>query len=335
MSQTTTVVATDQDALPAHESDSLWTADSERSPIQTSDPVPVTEPTPLEPAAADVAPESETVIPPADEAGKRRSGKPRNDPDARVKAATAKEAAAKEEARLAREEATRVRAELDALRKPATSQPAQPQQPAAQPDKFTFPKFEQWLAQHPNGDYEDYNDAKLDAREAFRESREAVTRVWNQHGARIDAAIAADPAFKDVIQTQTPVLREALAGVGLGDLPQTLTLAMTTSTQGPQFFRYLLTHPADAAQLARTVGNLPPSPDAVRLVQHLLTTATTAVALPDSAPVVRPSAAKPPVSRVGGAATATPASADDLEFGPEFMRAMNREDKARKEAGRW
>ncbi len=111
-----TPATVDQAAEPQSD---LWTADSERD-LGTSDPLPsgaVDTETPepdSEPAGADPKTDPTTSTE-RDEAGKfkpKGKGKPRTDPQARVQAATAKEAAAKEETRLAREEAAALKTKL-------------------------------------------------------------------------------------------------------------------------------------------------------------------------------------------------------------------------------
>lgn len=343
MSEPATVETVDHAAEPQSD---LWTADSERAALDTSDPVTPTEPVTLEADAPAAEPVAEPVTPdPTTERDSKgqftRKGKPRNDPQARVEQATAREAAAKEDARLAREEAARYRAELDTARRPAT--PPTPA-PVTGP---TFPAYDAWASQHPEGScsYEDYQDARvewrLDQRLTALQSQQSERARWDGHTSRLQAAAAADPTLPTLIQTGTQELATGLHSRGLLDsnghptLPPALLHAVLDAPNSVDLYRYLLSHPTEAVQLAVDVARLPA--DAAPVVRRLLDSqvATAVVARPDSTPVVHPSAARPPVNRVGGSATVTPASPDDLEFGPEYLRVENARERKAREAGRW
>lgn len=300
-------------ALPSSPTDDLWTADSERSP--TPEPLPDPEPDPA-PETPLVAAAPETAAPAVDEKGKK-PGKPRNDPIARMQQATAKEAAAKEEARLAREEATALKARLDALEQ-RTLQPEPPRQaPSAK-----FPTFDEWQTTHPDDTWEDYQDArvewKLEARDAARAAQQQVTQYREQ----LESAKATDPTLVQALKNDPPV-------------SPVMEQAILSSKQSIDIVRYLGTHPEICAQLA--LESRYTSGDAVPVMRRYLEAQVTAgaVARPDSAPAVRPSTANPPINRVGGTASATPVDPDDLDFGPEYIRQENAREKKRQEASRW
>lgn len=305
-----------------------WTADSERDTAET-------------PAADLVSETPEALAVERDETGKFKTPdspkekKPRHDPYARVKQATDKEALAKEEARQAREEAAALRARLDAL-ETSRSAPRAEQAPPA-PTNAAFPDFGAWAEKNPEKSYEDYIDARTDARLAVRQQAAAqeqrqATRLA-AHTARFEAAAASEPDFL----ASLPQWDQALAAVGIHNrqgglpLPPVIETAILESAKGPQIMRWLGTHPQDALQLVREASSV--SLDAVPVMRRYLETAVGAVPSPDSASTVRPSAAKPPINRVGGTASATPVDPDDLEFGPEYMRVNN--ERAKKAGGRW
>ena len=317
------------------EDSDLWTADSERAAIQTSDDAaPVADQTlEAEPANVDAVPSADR-----DEKGKFKPGrgKPRSDPQARVEAATAKEAAAKEDARIAREEAAQLRADLERLR----SLPAQTAQPAeskpSQPARFQFLTFDQWLAGNPEGDWDAYQDAKLDARDSFKSQVQHVTSALESHQRRLADATNADPAFASALQSGANQIVTGIQRLGLAALPPLLVESIVDSPQSVEILRHLVTHPDVAIQLAVETKDLPAS--AAPVVRRLLASSLPppgAVPRADSASVVRPSNARPPINRVGGTASVPPADPDDLEFGPEFLRAENLREKAKREASRW
>lgn len=329
----------------------LWTSDSEREAARhDSEPPRAASPAAEDAAAADTSPqpaadaavasEEGTETATRDESGKfvKGKGKPRTDPQARVEAATRKESAAKEEARLAREEARRLAAELEAIRRSQTAQPAK-----SEPENtFKFPPRAEWMAAHPDKEWDDYDDAKFEAREQWRDQRDQareaqradVLRV-ESHRQRLQAAAAADPSLPAAIDAGLQKIHEGLVRVGLREWPKLLTDAVMESPQSVEIVRRLVMHPDHAIQLAVETASLPAS--AVGFVRRHLESALTATAgsLPDSASAVRPSAAKAPINRVGGTASIPPAEPDDLEFGPEYIRLENAREKKRREAGRW
>ncbi len=256
------------------------------------------------------SPAEEDVFREGDQSGARKpKGKPRNDPQARVEAATRKEAAAKEEARQARDEAARLRAELDRLRAPATS--AEP--PAADTDRFWADPLtvaRQLAAEEA---------AKVYAAQQQQHTQAQMHQAYRQ---RVDAFAATHPDFHEVIN-QAP------------EVPGVILHAILASERGAELAYDLGSHPEIAAQLAEEFKSLPA--DAVPLVRRVLEArlSATAVASSEAASLMRPSAAKPPIPRVGGTASFTPADPEDLAFGPEYIRRENAREKKAREAGRW
>ncbi len=282
-------------------------------------------------ASADATGATPTDDTPArDETGKfkgKGTGKPRTDPIARMQAATQKEADAKREAAEARQEAARLRTELDALKRPAAAPTnGQSAQPTAQPGKFAFPKFDQWLAQHPDQDWEAYQESREEARDQWRDHQHVVQTKLERHAQRL-AEAPKKYADWDAVYTAN------------GNLPTTPTMAQAIldSDRSDDLVYWLVTHPESCTQLAEESRFSDPAAAAVWMRKYLEAQVTAAAVSPspDSAPSVRPSAAKPPINRVGGTASLTPASPDDLEFGPEYIRRENERERKSREAGRW
>lgn len=86
-------------------------------------------------------------------------------------------------------------------------------------------------------------------------------------------------------------------------------------------------------ELARQIAAID-NPFVLGLEFAKLTQSSAAVARPDSASTARPSSAKPPINRVGGAASAVPVDPDDLDFGPDYIRAENERERKRQQANR-
>lgn len=314
-----------------HEMDDAWTSDSERQAESgqalTSDPV--TSGTVVGLDDDDTAPvaasEPVSTEPTTPEPPKRRN--PRNDPRARVEQATAQAAAAKEEARIERERAARLEAELQQARAARSSAPvdvAPAPPPAAQNGKF--PTFDVWAESHPGADYDDYVDARADAR------AEAKIAAFQQAMAAEQEALVIQARFEEGLK-KYPDLPQIVQASNNPPLSAVMHEAIRTSEAGPDLVYWLATHPDQCRQLAEESRDEPVG--AVRTMRRYLETLAQAAAItPDSAPQARPSAALPPVNRVGGTATATPVDPDDLPFGPDYIRAENARDRKRQER-RW
>jgi hypothetical protein len=329
------------DADAAFAETAAWGADSVTHEALTADP---------DAAAVDETPATDT--PPAEaapvddlaaEEPKGKKGKPRNDPRARVEQATAREAAAKEEARLARERADRLEAELAEARKPkpAADPPARPTLVTPPQTAAAFAPFDAWLEKNPGKDYDDYRDARDEhLRTSWWQSQQAQFErqgAMQAHSQRIKQAIETDPSLPQLITSGTQAIAAELQKVGIPDLPEVIAQALVNSPRSVDAYRYLLTHPAETAQLALDVMADPSASPVVaaRLVRRYFDSVTAGAAVPpDSASVVRPSSARAPINRVGGTASATPVSSDDLEFGPEYIQVENEKDKKRRASGR-
>lgn len=330
MSTSTVALATADATTVDHAAEpqaDLWTSDSQREAARTGRepaatdeatvPAPVVADEP-EPAVAEEETPTEPAPLPRDAAGQfQKRGKPRSDPQARVEAATRKEAQAKEEARQARAEVERLRAEVERH----TAEAARLRQPVAAPPAEGADLERFWqdplsvareLARREAADlYAAQQQAQLERAELASYAQQ-VTELKQEH-----------PDFDDVVK-QAP------------DVPGVILLAVRQSQMGARIAYDLGTHPEDTAQLARECAAL--SIDAVPMVRRLLEARVTATAgaRPDSASsAVRPSAAAPPVNRVGGTASRTPVESEDLEFGPEYIRRENAREKKAREAGRW
>jgi hypothetical protein len=287
--------------------------------------------------------------PPRDDKGqfvaKKGKGKPRSDPQARVEQATAKEAAAKADAQKARDEAEQLRARLSTLERQSRDGHSD-YRPSVQPTPAptTFPAFDKWLEAHPHQDWDTYNDEKI----AFRAEQIARQQVeqWAQqqslqtqvqrHQQRVAEGAAKFPDYQEVIDRANPVVFAGLTARGLNQFPAILEAAVVQSERPADIIRDLALHPEDAIQLAVEVKDYPVSaaPMLRRLLEARLT-ATAAARPSDSAPVAQPSAAKPPINRVGGSASATPVDPEDLDFGPDYIRLENERERKRAAMGRW
>jgi hypothetical protein len=258
----------------------------------------------------------------------RKGAKPRDDAFARMKQATDKLA---ESNRLREAAEARVR-ELEARQAPP---PPAAKIPAVSdtPTGAKFPSFDTYLASHPDASWDDWNDAKIDyvaeakltAREqavAAAAAHAETVRVSQAHGARMAAIGTKYPDYATVRETADRVL----AAAGVATLPDALVRAVVTSDRSDDLVYFLGTHPDEAIQLARESADAPASvaPTLRRYLESLLVPRA-ALSAGSAAPPLR-SSAKPPVTPVGGSASATPTALDDLDFGPEYVRRQNAKD---------
>jgi hypothetical protein len=290
------------------------------------------------PESDGAAPADATAQAPAADRGEdgkfkaKGKGKPRSDPQARVEQATSREAAAKEEARLARQEAAELKQRLEALER-QSRQPETPKPAATPSEKFTYPTYAEALAQNPSLDYDEWRDAKEEARTDWKLARVNVDDRIQQRLEAERAQQAFLGRYESFAQSH-PDYDEVVARAP--HVPGVMLEAVRSSPRGPEIAYDLGSHPEDCAQLAAELKTL--GSDAVPLVRRLLESRLTAAAVPqpDSARVVPRSSAAPPVNRVGGSASAAPVDPEDLEFGPDYIRLENAREKQRRAAGgRW
>lgn len=301
--------------------EALFTSDSEQREQEAAEPTQAATP-------------DDTPEPPKTE----KQPKPRNSSAERMLQATQKEAQAREALAAERQRASELEARLARLEqaRQTQTQPETPKTPKApeapKGDKFTFQSYDQYLGTNPDATYDDWQDAKLEAhaewRETKREEKEAglraqreATELMTAHQNRLKEARAKYPDY------DTVVAKDVL-------IPPTMIEAILRSPHSHDLLYFLGTHPEEAVALANDAAVSPAQ--AVPIIRRYLESQirTGAAPQPDSA-LSRRSAAAPPVSRVGGTASAEPADPDDLEFGPEFMRLGNAADKRRQQSGRW
>jgi hypothetical protein len=220
-----------------------------------------------------------------------------------------------------REELERAqRRETQPPAKPAATPPAA--HPAPDPDTFTFATYDQYQADHPDADYEEYTDARTDARFAWNQrkvARETAQREFARQDAeqqqRYDAAQVAfrqthadyDAALESTVLPATPVTTP-LADGSPAPLYQ---LIRNTGEKSPQILYYLAKHPEEAQTLAHA-----PNPSAlIYAFAQMEMRATGAVSAP---PAQRPTSppepkqpqtpitsASAPLTPVGGVAQHT------------------------------
>lgn len=176
---------------------------------------------PTKPAEAK-ADEAETV--------EAKVAKPRNDPQARIDQAIARQ-------RETERENARLKADLDAARRNATvSQPAAPAAPVT-PERF--PRFDEWSTAHPDKGHDDY----LDARDEWRDTRrETQARAQQEHAQREQAFATRAAGFSD----RYAAAREADPDIA-NRIDQKLLTAKPFSTLTPED-RALISKIPDARQ---------------------------------------------------------------------------------------
>ncbi len=256
----------------------------------------------------------------------RKGSKPRDDAFARMKQATDKLG---EERRLREAAEARVR-ELEARdARPVEARPPAPAVAAQEAPKAgtPFPTYDAYLATHPDASWDAWNDAKIEhvteQKLAARDAQQAEARLERAHATRVAAMATKYPDYPTVCDAAN----RALAAAGVRTLPDVLVRAIKQSDRSDDLMYFLGTHPEDAIHLARRFANRPVA-DA-DLVQDLLEAKFSASAAPTITGSASPSrsSAKPPINPVGGHASATPVSPDELEFGPEYVRRMNKIDR--------
>lgn len=304
-------------------------------------PTPETkaEPKADEPTSAPVV---ETKEPARDaDTGKfAKSGKPRNDPNERVRQATGETARERDRADAAERRAAELEARLNYVppgepSKPESIKPRiEPIQPlTAKPVAPKLADFPDWDSYEAARDThaEAVADWKLAERDARAEQQRAESDARRRLTANAERFASAHEEFTDlddVLKAGDAALEKARL-----QMPHVMKLAIISSEDGPAISHYLGTHPEILVQLARKYANT--SSDAATAVQDALEARLMASAPPAAA--VRPTgpaatgnprpAAKPiePV-RPGRVAVSDSPPGDDAS-NAEHMAYWNRKDR--------
>ena len=162
---------------------------------------------------------------------------------------------------------------LDALergeRTQSGAQPAADAPPAPKP--FAFASWDEHQAEHPDSTYEDYTDARQDARLAHKEEAATVTATREAQQTHARAAEAAENTL--IAENKTRVDQfvkhhpDFMADVEASEAPLTVTMnvAMMKSPLGPAVAQFIIGHPEEAQRIA----NLPDPFDQVREIARL------------------------------------------------------------------
>lgn len=281
-------------------------------------------PEPAEPVQATTAPVEPVVEPKKPTRGQ-----------ARFDALTGEREAALRQARAAEQERDALRAELETLRAQVSASPspaATPASPlapapAATPEKFSYPAYDAYVAQHPEATWDDWQDAKSDALVEWK-----LGRAQQQFDARIRQSIEADRASRTF---QTTV--ESVLEAGRKAYPDFDAVRETVGDIdfGPEKLQFILQQP-DAHQLIYALASnrelaqqLAREPSLSQFGMGLARVTAPAAAVPASTARAGLAIAPPPYQPVGsgGTTTGTP-SADLAKKGFDFDASGYREKRA-------
>lgn len=254
---------------------------------------------------------------------------------------TAREEAAAE--RTKREAAEKRIAELEA-RVQHASTPQQAQQATQQlqqaqqqeqtrreePKKFTFPDFDAWLTENPQGSWNDWDNARLDARDAWRDQQTNLD-------ARIRSSIEADRASRSAVERKLAVGERARKAFSDFDALLTQGPGVPFANQiPPDRMAYIDTQPhaehvlyamlKDAA-LAQQLAFASPFEFGVAVSRLAPATSDARPASSDRVGSATPPAPYQPVG--SGSKTTSPSSADLADSaGEDFDKSGYREKRA-------
>lgn len=331
-------------AAPAPDTSDPWTSQSADPAGAPDAPVvaePVTPQPETEPAATAAETDAQAEQRARDEKGQftseaDKATKPnrRKNPYEAVKEATGETL----RERTAREAAERKAAELEREIAQLKAKPAEPQAtPKADAPKAgrARPKLDDF-ADQPDP-FDAYMEAVSDWKAEQRIQSELDARI-SQHFEQRQAGERLYQHVQSIREKGRAVYKDfdtAIQAVSDIQFPND-TLMAIVQMDGSEHIQYALATNRELAQ--RIAGwDISTLDKQIKLGAELakLVPSSVVAATPDSTPPTRSSTAKPPINRVGGTASAVPVDPDDLDFGPEFIRAENERDKKRREAGRW
>ena len=295
-------------------------------PVDDSPETPPAEPEPTPEAAQAAESESEPVR--REDGTFAPKGKGKEPYQSKVGRLKSEAEQAKAEAAAKAAEVEAYRAELERLKR----QPVERHE--APPEQFAFPEYGTWSEQPGNEgkSWEDYQDARTDARYAWNHQR---TQFQAARQSRVDRYLTRADEFKRQTADYEAVMARNVTETQAGRLPlvsQELEREILESDAGPRLAYYLAQRPEEfrvinalrGSVLAKAIGKLEARVEAV-----------------DSGSASRASVVPPkpaPITPLGGGTAAAAESRPDpdedsavITVGSEWLRAENR--KAR-EAGR-
>lgn len=269
-------------------------------------------------APDDAATSADHSVAPPPETQPEKRGKPRDNPQARISQAVAKQ-------REAERKAADLEARLQALEQ--ARQPVPPQEapkPATPTGKPSWKAFEEQIGTTYQS-WGDAQDAYADARDNW--NRQAWQREQQQHAELTEKQKASTEhlARVEVAKAKYPDYQDALAAVEHIRITPVLETAILKLPNSADVVYWLATHPDELTQLASETNGL--DVIAAPLVRRLLETRVGAGARPGSASTAELSKAKPPVRPVGVSSVVVPDEPGDDEPIERYIARQNAIDR--------
>ena len=252
---------------------------------------------------------------------------------------------------------------LEALERGRQAPPAEVVKPA-EPPKFAFPSFEEFQEKHSDATYEDYSDARADARfdhlraiDAAKQQADSDKAAQDTATSNAQALLADNTTRMDEFIAQHPTFTQTLKD-SKSPMTQVMEETFMRSQIGPAMAMFLAGNTEEATRIAQiqdsfsqalAVVRLETHPDVVALAQKVWPNGASAAAAtaPARSGAEKPSASadgakpKPPVRR--GAPQATPLEAargsagkarelsdmHETENAEEYIRERDRQNRER------
>lgn len=172
-------------------------------------------------------------------------------------------------------------------------EPAKPQTPAG--ETFTFPTFDEYQAQHPETDYEAWQDARFDARLEHRDQQRAATAAVEQRNTAGRQLIESYATKKAEFTKTHPDFDAIVESCQTTGLTPVLESAILTDDNSAALVYYLAQHPEFYDEMLLLTDGKPLDEHYVALAQRRLRaraqTASTGSVAP---PRLVPPAPRPP-----------------------------------------
>lgn len=182
--------------------------------------------------------------------------------------------------------------------KPASLATAPTPPPAGPAEKFAFASFDTWSAANPNGSWDDWDDAKADARDVWRDDTKAKQAAQQQHLQQQTASeTAAQQAYQKLATTYqwrvaefvktTKDFAAKIEPIKDYPLPPIMEHAILTADNGPQLVYTLAQRPDLLAEMHLIGDGKPLTDAAVASAQRWLVSRVQAVATGSAVPPVQ------------------------------------------------
>lgn len=148
--------------------------------------------------------------------------------------------------------------------------PSAPAVPAPAGEKFTFPAYDAWEAQNPGKSWDDWTDAKLEARDVWRDAK--LQQQWQSQQTEQQKAVKLQAITSQInaFRVKAPDYDQVIDAVKGEQPPELLMAALLDGDNFPELVYYLAKHPVERHEMHLITDGKPITIQHVASVRRIL-----------------------------------------------------------------